>query len=145
MAAAAALLLFVLASSIAAVDAQPLLRSPFGNPFAWPASPSAGQTCRMETGAAHDFCGLPYELSNFQGHFKCVNSVMVGRPSNIEELSRLVQVSSLLSCALLHLPLWLLLPLLLRLCVAHTCDHVAADAVAAVGIDVTSNARPMTV
>lgn len=129
-AAAAAALLLVLASSIAAADAQPLLR----NPFAQPTSPSsrsgAGQTCRMETGAAHDFCGLPYELSNFQGHFKCDISVMVGRPSNIEELSRLVQVSSTLLRTLLHLPLWLLTPLLLR----YVCRTQAYDRVKAVGV-----------
>jgi hypothetical protein len=50
----------ILASDIATGQLLP-------NPFAALMPASSQPTCRMEPGAAHDFCGLPYELSNFQG------------------------------------------------------------------------------
>jgi hypothetical protein len=59
------LLFLVLVGTGSQANAQSL-----ANPLAsiMSLSPTSGQgTCRMETGAAHDFCGLPYELSNFQG------------------------------------------------------------------------------
>jgi hypothetical protein len=61
------LLFWVLVGTGSQANAQSL-----ANPLAsiMSLSPTSGQgTCRMETGAAHDFCGLPYELSNFQGGF----------------------------------------------------------------------------
>ncbi|WIA21697.1 hypothetical protein OEZ85_000865 [Tetradesmus obliquus] len=45
----------------------------------------------MDPSAQHSFCGLPYELSNFQGHFKCEPSVIVGRPSDRQQLANLVK------------------------------------------------------
>jgi hypothetical protein len=49
-------------------------------------SPTSGQgTCRMETGAAHDFCGLPYELSNFQGGVNGCPSAACARYKQIRQ------------------------------------------------------------
>ncbi|KAL4431088.1 hypothetical protein ABPG75_006344 [Micractinium tetrahymenae] len=40
--------------------------------------------------ASHQYCGLPTELSNFQGYFECDDAVKVGRPSSIEDVQALV-------------------------------------------------------
>lgn len=43
--------------------------------------------CRIGAGSRHNGCGLPYQLSNFQGHFACRPEVKVGRPRTLEELA----------------------------------------------------------
>lgn len=45
----------------------------------------------MDAAATHSNCGLPYELSNFQGMYKCDKQVAVGRPKSLKELSELVK------------------------------------------------------
>lgn len=53
----------------------------------------AGQHyCRMDASAAHGSCGLPFELSNFQGRHKCDVSVHIGRPVDRDELAALIKV-----------------------------------------------------
>ncbi len=52
---------------------------------------AAAAMCRMADGAAHGSCGLPYELSNFQGNEKCAPSVAVGRPRDWGQLASLVR------------------------------------------------------
>ncbi|KAI8470601.1 MAG: POT family-domain-containing protein [Monoraphidium minutum] len=58
-----------------------------------PPRPAAAAPCRMQNGAQHGWCGLPLELSNFQGHHKCDASVLLGRPRTYQELSQLVKAS----------------------------------------------------
>ena len=56
------------------------------------AAETAVRVCRMDASAANEFCGLPYELSNFQGCEKCSQSVLVGRPADRQQLAQLVKV-----------------------------------------------------
>ncbi|KAL4438021.1 hypothetical protein ABPG77_004242 [Micractinium sp. CCAP 211/92] len=46
--------------------------------------------CRMAAGSTHTGCGLPYNLSNFQGYFSCDPRVKVGRPRKVDELAAMV-------------------------------------------------------
>eukprot|EP00879_Flechtneria_rotunda_P007977 GHRR01008358.1.p1 GENE.GHRR01008358.1~~GHRR01008358.1.p1 ORF type:complete len:642 (+),score=132.76 GHRR01008358.1:338-2263(+) len=69
---------------------------PLSSMFPWanPPSPDSHKNdhyCRMDSDAKHNYCGLPYELSNFQGHFKCDKSVMVGRPADWQQAAQLVK------------------------------------------------------
>eukprot|EP01023_Acetabularia_acetabulum_P065410 TRINITY_DN8655_c0_g1_i3.p1 TRINITY_DN8655_c0_g1~~TRINITY_DN8655_c0_g1_i3.p1 ORF type:complete len:582 (+),score=94.72 TRINITY_DN8655_c0_g1_i3:131-1876(+) len=47
--------------------------------------------CRMSYKADHSECGLPLELSNFQGYHECSDEVWVGRPKTKEQLQELVR------------------------------------------------------
>ncbi|PSC67957.1 peptidase C69 [Micractinium conductrix] len=57
------------------------------------ALPAAAQDwkCRMAPGSTYSGCGLPFELSNFQGHFQCDSRVKVGRPATIDQLTAIVK------------------------------------------------------
>ncbi|KAK9796706.1 hypothetical protein WJX73_006743 [Symbiochloris irregularis] len=58
---------------------------------------TAGQPfppCRKTPAAMSNFCGLPQQLSNFQGNFACNQSVTVGRPANVVELLGMVTAFS---------------------------------------------------
>jgi hypothetical protein len=63
------------------------------------ATPSAirhvipNERCRMQSGSAHGYCGLPYELSNFQGRHECDDRVWIGRPTTITEMQQMVHVA----------------------------------------------------
>lgn len=48
----------------------------------------------MAPGTSHDGCGLPTELSNFQGFYDCDKRVKVGRPNSVSEAQALVQMFS---------------------------------------------------
>ncbi len=54
----------------------------------------ANERCRMQSGSAHGYCGLPYELSNFQGRHECEDRVWIGRPTSIEEMQQMVSMSA---------------------------------------------------
>lgn len=47
--------------------------------------------CRQTRDAAQSWCGLPLEVSNFQGHMKCDPSLLVGRPTSYQQLADLVR------------------------------------------------------
>ena len=49
------------------------------------------ERCRMQPGSAHGYCGLPYELSNFQGKHECANERLVGRPRTEAEMADMVR------------------------------------------------------
>ncbi|GMH44322.1 hypothetical protein BSKO_12256 [Bryopsis sp. KO-2023] len=51
----------------------------------------SSQRCRMDPDASHSHCGLPNELSNFQGHYECDNDVKVGKPEDISQLRKIVR------------------------------------------------------
>lgn len=53
-------------SLLQAANAQ-LLNTPMGALMSTGVGLTKQPTCRMSEGAAHEYCGLPYELSNFQG------------------------------------------------------------------------------
>ena len=55
---------------------------------------SANTPCRFAPAAAHDLCGLPTALANFQGLFPCAAGVMVGRPATLVEARALVAAFS---------------------------------------------------
>lgn len=40
-------------------------------------SSAAASLCKQDPSSAQAFCGLPYELSNFQGNFKCDKQVFL--------------------------------------------------------------------
>jgi len=49
--------------------------------------------CRMQDASAHGYCGLPYELSNFQGRHECDDRAWVGRPTTIAEMQGMVAMA----------------------------------------------------
>ena len=44
--------------------------------------------CRMDN--PHEGCALPYELGNFQGLYECNPAVGVARPTNLDEMAKIV-------------------------------------------------------
>ncbi|QDZ18639.1 putative D-arabinono-1,4-lactone oxidase [Chloropicon primus] len=51
------------------------------------------ERCRMQSGSAHGYCGLPYELSNFQGRHECDDRVWIGRPTSVAEMQQMVAMA----------------------------------------------------
>ncbi len=51
------------------------------------------ERCRMQPGSAHSYCGLPYELSNFQGRHECDDRVWIGRPTSVTEMQQMVAMA----------------------------------------------------
>lgn len=51
------------------------------------------ERCRMQSGSAHGYCGLPYELSNFQGRHECDDRVWIGRPTSVLEMQQMVAMA----------------------------------------------------
>ena len=49
------------------------------------------ERCRMQPGSAHGYCGLPFELSNFQGRHECNDDRLVGRPRTEAEMAEMVR------------------------------------------------------
>eukprot|EP01023_Acetabularia_acetabulum_P039969 TRINITY_DN38623_c0_g1_i1.p1 TRINITY_DN38623_c0_g1~~TRINITY_DN38623_c0_g1_i1.p1 ORF type:complete len:373 (-),score=54.85 TRINITY_DN38623_c0_g1_i1:47-1165(-) len=52
---------------------------------------SRAARCRMVQDAAHEQCGLPLELSNYQGYHECSDDVLIGRPKNMQQLKEMVK------------------------------------------------------
>lgn len=53
----------------------------------------SNERCRMQSGSAHGYCGLPYELSNFQGRHECDDRNWIGRPTSVAEMQQMVAMA----------------------------------------------------
>lgn len=71
------------------------------------AASASAAPCRMQDGAQHEWCGLPYELSNFQVQLRHDRGIVFGlKPVHVQEVDAntrfCLQSLVLVFCSLLH-------------------------------------------